>query len=301
MHLKIFFALVVAAALICPARSFAHGFLMYRNGNQIDGTTENLPVIKNHLFSSTTFATMSGFAAEHGAIQADAGSGFNTAVDTFRMDLAGVLWYSNGGMPIKAPADVKLTGLNQYTAQKIEISRDGVSPQFPGFPITGTDNHEFFWTLTGPIQSGTYGVSYHVSGLAGGNPTTPYETSELFVVALSTVGFSNVNAVQWVYAAATAIPGDFDLDGDVDGADFVVWQTHFPTATGAELITGDADLDGDVDGADFVAWQTNFPSAPAAAAVPEPSGILLIAGGFALAATLLRRRVVRCNSTRPQL
>lgn len=61
------------------------------------------------------------------------------------------------------------------------------------------------------------------------------------------------------------IPGDFDSDGDVDGADFVAWQTHFPTAAGATLATGDADADGDVDGADFVVWQTHFPTSPSAA------------------------------------
>ena len=55
-------------------------------------------------------------------------------------------------------------------------------------------------------------------------------------------------------------PGDFDGDQDVDGADFVVWQTHFPTTSGATVETGDADGDGDVDGADFVVWQTNFPT-----------------------------------------
>jgi hypothetical protein len=74
------------------------------------------------------------------------------------------------------------------------------------------------------------------------------------------------------------IPGDFDGDNDVDGADFVAWQTNFPKATGATLAQGDADGDGDVDGADFVVWQTNFPftPGPGAAPVPEP-------GTFALA------------------
>jgi hypothetical protein len=57
-------------------------------------------------------------------------------------------------------------------------------------------------------------------------------------------------------------PGDFDLDEDVDGADFVAWQTNFPKASGATLDQGDADGDGDVDGADFVVWQTNFPFSP---------------------------------------
>jgi hypothetical protein len=64
-----------------------------------------------------------------------------------------------------------------------------------------------------------------------------------------------------------AHPGDFDLDGDVDGADFVAWQTNFPKASGATRSQGDADGDADVDGADFVVWQTNFPFTPSPASI----------------------------------
>jgi hypothetical protein len=82
---------------------------------------------------------------------------------------------------------------------------------------------------------------------------------------------------------APPVAGDFDGDGDVDGADFVVWQTNFPIESGATLNTGDGDGDGDVDGADFVIWQTNFPFSPTpgAAPVPEPAAwILLSLGGL---------------------
>jgi hypothetical protein len=85
-------------------------------------------------------------------------------------------------------------------------------------------------------------------------------------------------------AVATSRPGDFDGDEDVDGADFVAWQTNFPKASGAMPAQGDADFDGDVDGADFVVWQTHFPSTPtpAASPVPEPQawllGLLAVAG-----------------------
>ena len=93
-----------------------------------------------------------------------------------------------------------------------------------------------------------------------------------------------------IHAAATAIPGDFDMDGDVDGADFVAWQTNFPKSEGAERMTGDADSDGDVDGADFVIWQTHFPTTPvpSTATVPEPPGIALV--GFSVAIVVLYKR-----------
>jgi hypothetical protein len=80
----------------------------------------------------------------------------------------------------------------------------------------------------------------------------------------------------WASVTRHVEPGDFDLDGDVDGADFVVWQTHFPLATGATYSQGDADADNDVDGADFIIWQTNFPYPLGPAAVPEPATIALM-------------------------
>lgn len=85
----------------------------------------------------------------------------------------------------------------------------------------------------------------------------PYNTSEIWVTSFG--GGLRVGS------AAPQAPGDFDGDHDVDGADFVIWQTNFPKASGATLATGDADGDGDVDGADFVVWQTHFPTSPGSA------------------------------------
>jgi hypothetical protein len=84
--------------------------------------------------------------------------------------------------------------------------------------------------------------------------------------------------------------GDFDADGDVDGADFIAWQTNFPITSAATLGQGDGDYDQDVDGADFAAWQNGFPTPSSGIApVPEPSVFLLATMGV-VASLVYRRR-----------
>ena len=56
-----------------------------------------------------------------------------------------------------------------------------------------------------------------------------------------------------------AHPADFDGNGQVDGNDFLTWQTGFGQfRAAAPPSDGDADRDGDVDGNDFLLWQSGF-------------------------------------------
>ncbi|HYO24842.1 MAG TPA: hypothetical protein VEQ85_07825 [Lacipirellulaceae bacterium] len=85
---------------------------------------------------------------------------------------------------------------------------------------------------------------------------------------------------------------DFDLDGDVDGNDFVTWQQGLGITTGATKQTGDANGDEAVTAADLDMWRMQFgpASVAAAAAVPEPScGALLACAAAALAAHRRKR------------
>jgi hypothetical protein len=140
----------------------------------------------------------------------------------------------------------------------------------PGDPLhTGTDdiflrtstNLGATWSVPVPITTGR-DVQRPV-GITVGNIDYLYLPS--------------ITSGQMYFAAVSAVPvpGDFDGDGDVDGADFVSWQTHFPKGSAATLAQGDADADGDVDGADFVVWQTHSPFTPnlGVAPVPEPAAI----------------------------
>lgn len=51
---------------------------------------------------------------------------------------------------------------------------------------------------------------------------------------------------------------DFDGDGDVDGADFLIWQRSTGTVGGPAFGPGDADGDGDVTAGDLAIWETQY-------------------------------------------
>ena len=91
---------------------------------------------------------------------------------------------------------------------------------------------------------------------------------------------------EWLSLAATEIGydtsfsrGDINLDHDVDTRDLTAMIIGFTSAggTGKTWNTGDTDGDGDVDSGDLTTAIINFTGASnTAAAVPEPSGLLLL-------------------------
>lgn len=84
----------------------------------------------------------------------------------------------------------------------------------------------------------------------------------------------------WTVGTGPLISGDFDGDGNVDGADLAQWQGDYGLNN-----MSDADGDGDSDGTDFLAWQRNF-TGPGALGntvnVPEPSYLLLLLCGSSI-------------------
>jgi hypothetical protein len=87
-----------------------------------------------------------------------------------------------------------------------------------------------------------------------------------------------------------AIDGDYDWDGQVDAADYVVWRQNFSSTS---MLDADGNVNGIVDAADYSVWRNNFGrsllgSATAAAmgasmppllagpAVPEPASVVVV-------------------------
>ncbi len=85
-----------------------------------------------------------------------------------------------------------------------------------------------------------------------------------------------------VQAYATALPGDYNLDGRVDGEDYLLWQSTFGSTWN---LSADGNGDGIVDAGDYVVWRDNKDNAAAAgSSVPEPGSATLISLVLLLAA-----------------
>ncbi len=116
--------------------------------------------------------------------------------------------------------------------------------------------------------------------LASGNYTFLFQTES------SAVPF----AISFdVSGGGTALPGDFNADRAVNGADLTVWRGSYGKTAGA-----DANGDGRSDGLDALVWQRNqgmSASVGATAAVPEPAAAVLAAGSIFVFGAVGRRLV----------
>jgi hypothetical protein len=88
-----------------------------------------------------------------------------------------------------------------------------------------------------------------------------------------------------------SLAGDFDLNGQVEFADFLVLSRSFGEE--GDYLDGDVDCSGEVDFADFLAFAQSFGDTASAAAanVPEPSGQLLLSIAALVMSTRRRKRL----------
>lgn len=90
--------------------------------------------------------------------------------------------------------------------------------------------------------------------------------------------------------ASVGTSGDFDSDGDVDGADFLVWQRTLGSNVSPLGSGADGNANGVVDAGDLAVWKNGFgasSSSPVSAAVPEPATMTL---SVILLASVVARR-----------
>ncbi|MBA4107741.1 MAG: hypothetical protein C0485_18565 [Pirellula sp.] len=92
-------------------------------------------------------------------------------------------------------------------------------------------------------------------------------------------GFTEATAFIAIPDPVAPPPGDFNGDHAVDGNDLAIWKANFGNNSGsATAAMGDADANGNVNGADFLIWQRNVtttPTATVASVIPEPNALML--------------------------
>ncbi len=88
--------------------------------------------------------------------------------------------------------------------------------------------------------------------------------------------------------------GDANLDGFVDGTDFIQWNASKFTSTG-KWSMGDFDGDGFTDGSDFILWNGNkFTGSDTLTTVPEPAMPMFLLGALGwICVRLFPQRVTR--------
>jgi hypothetical protein len=99
-----------------------------------------------------------------------------------------------------------------------------------------------------------------------------------FTVADAAALYDSVTELTFMTGAASVV-GDYNRNGTVDAADYVVWRDTL-TQTGANL-PADGDGSGTIDAGDYDVWRNNFGRSAGIGSgvgtvVPEPGTIILL-------------------------
>lgn len=130
-----------------------------------------------------------------------------------------------------------------FTSLNVEVLVGGSWVSVSGLALSEPLDPAAYFQSISLTFSPLTGRAVRISGPAGGSK--PY-TSLTEIEVLGSIG------------GTPDLRADFTGDGKVDGLDFLAWQSHFPTTSGATHAGGDANGDGRVDGLDFLIWQSGY-------------------------------------------
>lgn len=164
------------------------------------------------------------------------------------------------------------SGVDPFAALPLESYFDRVHFDFRGFPeAEGSVIWELRSDLSAQILNG--------DGLFDANDIDDLNaaigTSDISFDLDSDGQVNSADRELLIQYVLKTLPGDTDLDQDVDFADFLVLSSEFGNAN-AGWSDGDFDGNRKVEFPDFLALSANFGTASAASPVPEPSSLVLL-------------------------
>jgi hypothetical protein len=160
--------------------------------------------------------------------------------------------------------------------------------------------------MAGSTQAGAFGFAWHKVVIAKNNNSVTWTVDDTLLSTVGTsaltlggsniaLGVSDVNSGTARYPnltftvfdnlsvssiAVAGVPGDYNGNGVVDEADYVLWRKGGPLQNEVNTV-------GTVDASDYDAWRANFNkpgsgSGLGSAEVPEPGAVVLLIIGAAM-------------------
>ncbi|MFO0789330.1 MAG: PEP-CTERM sorting domain-containing protein [Pirellulales bacterium] len=152
-----------------------------------------------------------------------------------------------------------------------------------------TDTYRGFVNGTQVANTGFVDGAFHLDNFTDADISTFAAAGDpVSQSAGSTAWFDNLVVRDAAY-------GDYDIDGDIDAADFTRWRQTFGTAVTPAGNGADGNRNGVVDAADYVIWRNAVGAGPAAGAglaglvVPEPAVVSLLFAAASIAVFVRRR------------
>ena len=196
--------------------------------------------------------------------------------------------------------------MNDGATLAIEIGgRNNADPQHPDFDqlvvggpakLDGTLTIDLI-SLGGVVFAPANGDLFAILSATGGI-TGSFDVLDLPPLTPHLTWQHIISGATFFLTVASRVPGDYNANGVVDAADFIVWrstlgQTGVPPAADG---SGPAGLpDGVVDQFDYQFWRSNFGNMMSGIVstsnVPEPSCLVILVLAASFAATYFRRRM----------
>ncbi len=180
---------------------------------------------------------------------------------------AGGFWMPPSGGAVWVELLSATPGLETYYVS-------GPPPSTPYTPIFGTDSSPVRWKWSGAMTHNAYAVV---------DPQLPrYEANYRIYIGNDATGeiWAEYQPAEITFTFDAQLPSaDFNGDGIVDGADFLVWQRE----AGGTPVLADGNSDGMVDARDLSLWKTQFGNVaalPRSVPVPEPCALEILSSVF---------------------
>jgi hypothetical protein len=233
----------------------------------------------NNTFAIRRFVLLCPFLLQVAApreTQAQLAGTFRSAPGT----LATYQYQANGFESVLLPADVTIrfsdnnpTSMLTAIIHKPIIGDTAGSHNFPivnEFPMVVTGTSSDGRTFTGDLLDTQYMFEWTFESAPGGGLTWDGQVGWAGGrFELSTIADAQLIPV---------VPGDYNRNGAVDAADFVVWRKTFGQSGIGLIANGNGDSRVDAD--DYNIWRAHFgaasPGSLAAAGVPEPATWLIL-------------------------